>query len=314
MRATEFLVENRTQWWANKYANEIWEQTKKPPNDWIIDQNAAYVYYPSNITLDKERVVKTVAEWIEDLDPTPNKKYTGWLIREYATGTIPSLEDVAFLGPMVGTYDRIKQRPDFPFERDILKLDSSQLFEVIDWWDTIKPKKALTDRGQSITIDDNAQYRAIMPLNQKAACYYGQGTRWCTAATESENFFSRYNNQSALLILLPKEPQYEKEKYQLHFAITLSAVDGRYTTYITTEKDLQSALEAYKKEPNQWQIRWGEFSNDKNENVGLPAIWARFGRETVMNTLNLLGEKNQVFSSRLTWQIEAIVKMYDGLY
>lgn len=184
---------------------------------------------------------------------------------------------------------------------------------MIDWWDEIKPKKALTDRGQSVTIDDNAQYRAVMPLDQRAACYYGQGTRWCTAATESENFFARYANQSSLLILLPKEPQYQREKYQLHFAITFSAVNGRYITYITTEKDLQSALSAYKKEPELWKIRWGEFSNDRNENIGLPAIWARFGRETVMNTLNLLAQERRPYLSRLQWQIEAIVKMYDEL-
>lgn len=306
MRATEFLVENRTQWWRDKYAKEIYNLTMSSDNTWFALQHRPAVAPTGRV--DPKLLVDSVVEWIEALDPTPNKKYTGWLIREYATGAMPQLEDVAFLGPLLGTYDRIKQRPDFPFERDILKIDSSQLFEIIDWWDEIKPKKALTDRGQSVEIDNNDEYRAIMPTNQAAACYYGQGTRWCTGATESHNYFAQYNKQSPLLILLPKEPQYEKEKYQLHFAISISAVGGHYTTELTDQDKLEQAVEA---DPDQWQIRWGEFSNDKNQNVGLREIFDRFGKETVMNTLQRFGEEG---GSQLQWQIRAILDMYSGHY
>ena len=60
-----------------------------------------------------------------------------------------------------------------------------------------------------------------MLFRSDAACYYGQGTRWCTAATRGKNYFSEYHNESPLLIILPKEPQYPGEKYQLHFIVTL---------------------------------------------------------------------------------------------
>jgi hypothetical protein len=58
--------------------------------------------------------------------------------------------------------------------------------------------------------------RVIHPLNQDAACYYGQGTRWCTAATKSENYFESYNKWGPLYILIPTKPEHEGEKYQIH--------------------------------------------------------------------------------------------------
>ena len=48
-----------------------------------------------------------------------------------------------------------------------------------------------------------------------AACYYGQGTRWCTAA-DSNNMFDRYNQDGDMYILIPTKPKYEGEKYQVH--------------------------------------------------------------------------------------------------
>jgi hypothetical protein len=59
--------------------------------------------------------------------------------------------------------------------------------------------------------------RIVVPEDQNAACYYGQGTRWCTAATKGSNYFGHYSKEGPLYILLPKQPKYDGEKYQLHF-------------------------------------------------------------------------------------------------
>jgi len=72
-------------------------------------------------------------------------------------------------------------------------------------------------KGDAETVFENGQVRIIHPKDQAAACYYGQGTRWCTAATGSSNYFDRYNSGGPMYILLPKQPKYEGEKYQLHF-------------------------------------------------------------------------------------------------
>jgi hypothetical protein len=79
-------------------------------------------------------------------------------------------------------------------------------------------EKQQADKGQSETVFENDAVRIIVPKDQNAACYYGQGTRWCTASTKGANYFNSYSKDGNLYILLPKKPKYEGEKYQLHFA------------------------------------------------------------------------------------------------
>ena len=42
--------------------------------------------------------------------------------------------------------------------------------------------------------------------DQEASCYIGQGTRWCTAASKSTNYFSEYNANGPLLVINFKKP------------------------------------------------------------------------------------------------------------
>ena len=58
--------------------------------------------------------------------------------------------------------------------------------------------------------------RIVRPKSEVSACYYGQGTRWCTATTKGENRFEDYSSTDALYIIIPKQPKYVGEKYQLH--------------------------------------------------------------------------------------------------
>jgi len=50
--------------------------------------------------------------------------------------------------------------------------------------------------------------------NREEACYYGRGTKWCTAASKN-NMFEGYNRDSILYVIIPKKPRYEGEKYQI---------------------------------------------------------------------------------------------------
>ncbi len=72
-------------------------------------------------------------------------------------------------------------------------------------------------RGDADLVYENDKVRIIIPKDQTAACYYGQGTQWCTASTQSTNYFNSYSKDGPLYILLPKQPKYDGEKYQLHF-------------------------------------------------------------------------------------------------
>ncbi len=67
-------------------------------------------------------------------------------------------------------------------------------------------------------IYDGQYIKIIHPVTREGACYYGRGTRWCTAATVADNMFEHYNQQGPMYIIQPKNPDKGgKEKYQLHF-------------------------------------------------------------------------------------------------
>lgn len=170
-------------------------------------------------------VVSALLADIEAQDPTQNKEYTQWLARSWTNaGGTAKIEDMN-RNNMVAYHAQAKQKRNFlPAEaRDINRFKTYKAFEDWMYENNIKDKldADLTDkeidRGDSETVYDGPTARVIVPGNQQAACYYGQGTRWCTAATGSHNYFDHYHRQGTLYIILPKKQEYEGEKYQLHF-------------------------------------------------------------------------------------------------
>ena len=52
---------------------------------------------------------------------------------------------------------------------------------------------------------NSQQYRILIPLTEEASCYFGMNTEWCTAATNSHNYFNSYNKDGRLYIILEKK-------------------------------------------------------------------------------------------------------------
>ena len=171
----------------------------------------------------KQIIIKDILTAIEQADPTPNKEYTQWLAKCYANEA-QKIEDITSKGTdWLKTYHQFKVKKILPDNlRNIANFKFSQLYDIIAndelnaKLDAIEnaPSK---DKGTAQVVFDNSLVRIIVPNDEAAACYYGQGTRWCTAA-KSNNMYDNYARDGDLYILLPKQPKYDGEKYQLHFA------------------------------------------------------------------------------------------------
>lgn len=227
MRAREFLVEyNRPQTisqsgeklliaLSNDKGNlegnlqakrELWK------NDKTGDAPA-----PPNL---QNNLINELIDSIEGGDPTQNKEYTRWLVKVYALGGI-KLEDIrSKVADWLGVYDQLKRKKKLsPESADIMRLSVQDLASIatnpenIKLLGEVKPK---VNRGEYHEIFHNGQVRIIVPLDQTAACYYGNGTKWCTAGN-SNNQFSNYSRSGKLYIFIPKNPEYDGEKYQFHF-------------------------------------------------------------------------------------------------
>ena len=51
-----------------------------------------------------------------------------------------------------------------------------------------------------IALDDEEKL-VVIPLSKDASCFYGKGTRWCTASTESENHFNNYFHVNKIILI-----------------------------------------------------------------------------------------------------------------
>ena len=155
---------------------------------------------------------------IEQGDPTTNKQYGQWLAKMYANTNI-KLEDIISTTRQYLTKFEILKRKKLIKSpaNDINRYPSIQNFmDVLDTYD-LPEEDIPIDKGESTEVYKDADVRIIVPENESAACYYGRGTRWCTAATQGHNYFDNYHRDGPLYILLPTKPVHDGEKYQLHF-------------------------------------------------------------------------------------------------
>ena len=69
-----------------------------------------------------------------------------------------------------------------------------------------------TVRAESTIVLEKGGWTVALPRTERAACWWGRGTRWCTAATDSHNMFERYNQNGALVVIVRPDG----EKFQFH--------------------------------------------------------------------------------------------------
>jgi len=195
-----------------------------------------------------------------EADPTPNKIYLDWIINSYILGGIRLYEDViSRVRPALEDFEYLKEAGylttgDKPWEneRDInnycglrgckkKKFEQRGLEELLE-----KYKEALESRQEKLKENEqirkdteivfsNHEVTVYYPKIEESSCYYGQGTRWCTAATRAENMFDEYNNKGPLYIIIGRDGK----KYQMHVE-TLSLMDAE-----DEEFDIEELLTLY---------------------------------------------------------------------
>lgn len=112
--------------------------------------------------------------------------------------------------------------------------DIFALYDVIEKFDDVKSKRELEKdiklKGAEKVYEDD-KWLVVIPKTEEAACYYGKGTKWCTASTKKQNLFNHYNDQGPLYIFINKKDS--NERYQLHQKTHqfMDIMDQRYDIY-----------------------------------------------------------------------------------
>lgn len=158
---------------------------------------------------------------LAEADPTDGKMLT-FLTKLYVAGNF-MMEDVSGMKELLTKFNTNKQKLRAAGKPiDIMQYKSKgELFDAISQvegsgQEVVSKKKAANIKKQegADTVFSGAGIEIKQLKSKEAACLYGKGTMWCTAATSSDNMFDRYSKEGDIyVIILPNE----NRKFQFHY-------------------------------------------------------------------------------------------------
>ena len=109
--------------------------------------------------------------------------------------------------------------------------------------------------GADVVYEDD-RFTVVTPQTHKASCYYGAGTKWCTASMNGSSHFDNYNIDGKLFYILDKKAKSNDKFYKVAL---LQKYDGDKTFYDAPDKsfnggwilgtpeydEIQSAIDKY---------------------------------------------------------------------
>jgi len=194
---------------------------------------------PTKLNIDLDLLANIIMQQrFENRTYTKTKKYIPWILREYLKGNIERLEDIDGVDEVLSIYEDVKKRRGFPVTaKDITKLDYKTLRTIVRVYNPDDPEGYSQNMGDFDIIygDINAWHDehgvlhaepstdvvVVHPKDEAAGIYFGRYfggfAEWCTAYVPPQtNRFDYYNKKGPLYIIIPREPDYDNEKYQLH--------------------------------------------------------------------------------------------------
>lgn len=194
---------------------------------------------------------------LAQIDPTLKGIYMPWIARlAIAKPEENRAEDLDRVGNDLAAFEKFKPKIA---NKDINAYKSfDQLFTVIEPFLVKRPptkeeKAAARDaaklakvKGGIIDVMSGPQGWIKIPTTQQAAVFLGQGTRWCTAASTSNNMFNYYAKDDNLFVVYDKAT---KKRYQLHIQSGQFANEADKNEGVTTVPDWarQPIVDYYKK-------------------------------------------------------------------
>ncbi len=135
----------------------------------------------------------------------PNHKYLEWIAKNWDTsgpnedGEMEhNLKEILLA---VSKFDNQLQR---------LKIkDLNQYKDVEQLFDALKKLGETARRTIDITDDvekvyEDNRFVVVVPKTHTASCYYGAGTKWCTASKDTKSHFSNYKGSGELYYIIDK--------------------------------------------------------------------------------------------------------------
>lgn len=130
-------------------------------------------------------------------------------------------------------------------KKDINQYESfDELIQTIDSYENRIRRTVQTIEGADLVYEDD-RFTVVAPLTTKASCYYGSGTKWCTASSADNTHFNRYMEDGKLFYFLDKTKPTSDRFYKVAL---LKKFDGNETYYDAPDQSFNSGWIYGKKE------------------------------------------------------------------
>ena len=181
-----------------------------------------------------QEIAQNIIQKITAKDPTSNKEYTFWIVLNYTNadnpkynGGIKKFEDIGRAVEALEKFKSLLRKPNLnpPLQiRDINQIRGLITLEDIvsnytnnemisQSQESLNIEKKFYDTSEATLVYNSTKIKIVIPHSEKASCFFGMGTRWCTAA-KYNNMFDEYKAGGPLYIIIIKGTN---EKYQLQF-------------------------------------------------------------------------------------------------
>ena len=206
---------------AKNYGDKILLVAAK--DRWLVDQiagrNRLGMTFQEAVKKDPAMIIDAILEILERGDPTRNKEYTQAIAKMYANGGIMAEDVVSTLADYLTKFDRLKRKKKIqPPRNDFNRYkNKDDFYDVVDEYPDEEAEDKPEEKKNATELYRDSQLIVTIPNDVEAACYYGQGTRWCTAG-KNNNMYDYYTKGNRpLYVIIPRQQAYPGEKYQFHF-------------------------------------------------------------------------------------------------
>ena len=159
------------------------------------------------------------------------QKYLDWVGKNLDVVNFD--EGLSKLGPALDKFEKISS--NLPVT-DLLQYKSiGQLLSALSEYDGRQRREIKRVEGGNVVYDDG-RYFVVNPLTHESSCYYGKGTKWCTAA-ETDSHFKRYNEDGKLFYILDRTLPANDPFYKVAL---LRKFDGDKTYYDAKDDTIKS--------------------------------------------------------------------------
>jgi hypothetical protein len=179
---------------------------------------------------------KFTQEQITKILDTIPQKFLMWVGKSFDTVNFD--ENFPLLVDAINKFEKISTNLPQP---DINEYkNAGQLIQALKDYEN-KPRRQIKKVEGGNVVYEDPRFFVVNPQTHEASCYYGRGTKWCTAA-DSDYQFKRYNEDGKLFYILDKTKKTDDPLYKIAILQKFNDDKSSYNAVDETIKSLPETL------------------------------------------------------------------------